>query len=480
MFLLIAFLLLVAIIMVVILIASYRVAGPNEALIVSGSGLGTKGVNTDSQGNKLKVVRGSGTFVMPVFQRARKLSLMSSALEVQTEEVYSANGVPITVDGTVMIKVGSSIQEIATAAEQYLDKKVGERENESREVLEGHLRAIIGTMTVEDLYKNRDEFAEKVQDQAATDLAKMGLAIISFTIKNISDTNGYLEALGKPQIARVQKEAAIAQAIADKETRINAAEAEQQAKQAEFERTTQIAEAQKINDMKMSAFKQEQDTARAVADQAYKIQEAKSMQETTEAEMAVELIKRQREVDLAKQEVLRTAQENEANIQKMADARKYEAEAQAQAEAQARKIKAAAEAEAIRETGRAEAEKLQAIGEAEAAAIEKKAEAMQKMNDAAKLNMVLEVLPQIAGATAENLKAIDSLNIYGGDGSSQIMGMSGDSLKQSLDMLGAMGINVPELMDNFSKRNNAEVVINNTSKGAADKEIINEVSSEIN
>ncbi|CAM3146758.1 flotillin family protein [Lactococcus hircilactis] len=466
--------LIIAIVVVIVILfaivaANYKKSGPQAALIVYGSALGAKGVNKDSQGNKLKVVRGSGTFVLPIFQNARYLSLQSAAIDIKTEKVLSKDKIPVTVEATAMIKVGSTLQDIATAAEQFLGKKDEQRDAMADQVLRGHLRAIVGTMTVSELIEDRNKFSTEVQEQAGTDLSKMGLSIVSFVINDIRDDQNYIKALGAKEVARVQQEAAIAVANADKETRIQKANADQLAQKAEAEAATQIASAQKEKAINLAAYEQDQaiatadakakaDQAKAVADQAYAIQEAISKKETTEAEMQVEIIKKQRETDLETQEVLRKAQENEANVVKAAEAAKAAQIAKAEADAREREVKALAEATAIEATGKAEAEAIRLKGLAEAESIEKKAEAMTKMNDAAKLNMALEILPKVVASVSDNLKSIDSLNIYGGDGTSKILGMSQESLKQGLDVLGTMGIDVPELLNNFTGKKTAEKV----------------------
>src|SRR3954447_1471912 len=286
-------------------IAKYRTAGPDEALIVTGSYLGTKNVHMDDSGNRIKIIRGGGTFLLPVFQQAAPLSLLSSKLEVTTPEVYTEQGVPVMADGTAIIKIGGSIAEIATAAEQYLGKAKQDRENEAREVLEGHLRSILGSMTVEEIYKNRDKFSQEVQRVASQDLAKMGLVIVSFTIRDVRDKNGYLDSLGKPRIAQVKRDADIATAEADKETRIKRAEAAKEAKRSELERATEIAEAEKVNQLKVAEFRREQDIAKARADQAYDLESARSKQDVTEQEMQIKIIERQKQIELEEKEILR-------------------------------------------------------------------------------------------------------------------------------------------------------------------------------
>lgn len=211
---------LVLLMLLIVFVSKYQTAKPDEALIISGSYLGSKNVHVDEGGNKIKIVRGGGAFVLPVFQRSNRISLLSSKLDVSTPEVYTEQGVPVMCDGTSIIKIGSSVEEIATAAEQFLGKTTEELENEAREVLEGHLRSILGSMTVEEIYQNRDKFSQSVQEVASVDLAKMGLVIVSFTIKEVRDKNGYLDSLGKPRIAQVKRDADIAEAEALKETRI--------------------------------------------------------------------------------------------------------------------------------------------------------------------------------------------------------------------------------------------------------------------
>ena len=285
---------------ILVYISKYKTVGPDEALIVTGSYLGTKNVHTDESGNRIKIIRGGGTFVFPVFQQAEPLSLLSSKLEVTTPEVYTEQGVPVMADGTAIIKIGGSISEIATAAEQFLGKSKADRENEAKEVLEGHLRSILGSMTVEEIYKNRDKFSQEVQRVASQDLAKMGLIIVSFTIKDVRDKNGYLDSLGKPRIAQVKRDADIATVEAEKETRIKNAEASKEAQKAEIERATEIAEAEKENQLKVAEYRREQDVAKARADQAYELQTARSKQEVMEQEMQIQIIERQKQIELGR------------------------------------------------------------------------------------------------------------------------------------------------------------------------------------
>ncbi|WML25015.1 flotillin family protein [Neobacillus sp. OS1-33] len=466
-----------------VFITKYRTAGPDEALIVTGSFLGNGNVHVDESGNKIKIIRGGGTFILPVFQQAKPLSLLSSKLEVTTPEVYTEQGVPVMADGVAIIKIGGSISEIATAAEQYLGKPKEDRESEAREVLEGHLRSILGSMTVEEIYKNRDKFSQEVQRVASQDLAKMGLVIVSFTIKDVRDKNGYLESLGKPRIAQVKRDADIATAEADKETRIKKAEASKEAKRNELERATEIAEAEKINLLKIAEYRREQDVAKARADQAYDLESARSKQEVMEQEMQIKIIERQKQIELEEKEIQRRERQYDSEVKKKADAdrysveqsaaankakemaeaeaNKYRIEAMAKAEAERIRLDGLAKAEAQKAQGSTEAEIIRLKGLAEAEAKEKIAEAFEQFGQAAILDMVIKMLPEYAKQVAAPLSNIDKITVVDTGGSSENGGANKitsyatnlmASLQESLKA--SSGIDVKELIENYSGKSN--------------------------
>lgn len=466
-----------------VFVTKYRTAGPDEALIVTGSYLGGKNVNIDGSGNRIKIVRGGGTFVMPVFQQAKPLSLLSSKLDVQTPEVYTEQGVPVIADGTAIIKIGGSISEIATAAEQFLGKTREDRENEAKEVLEGHLRSILGSMTVEEIYKNRERFSQEVQKVASQDLAKMGLIIVSFTIKDLRDTNGYLESLGKPRIAQVKRDADIATADAQMETRIKQAEANKLAQRSELERATEIAEAEKDNQLKVAEYRTEQEKAKALADQSYHLQEARSKQEVTEQQMQVQIIERQKQIELEEKEIQRRERQYDSEVKKKADADryaveqaaaaakskqlaeadadKYRVEAMAKADAEKVRVDGLARAEADRAQGEAEAEVIRLKGLAEAEAKEKIAEAFEKYGQAAMLDMIVNMLPDYAKQVAAPLSNIDQITVVdtGGNGensgANKVTGYATDLMSTLQHSLKASsGIDMKELIENFSGKGN--------------------------
>ncbi|WP_027410788.1 flotillin family protein [Anoxybacteroides tepidamans] len=470
--------------LIAIFMLRYRTVGPDEALIVTGSYLGSKNVHVDESGNKIKIVRGGGTFVVPIFQQAQPLSLLSIKLDVQTPEVYTEQGVPVMADGVAIIKVGSSISEIATAAEQFLGKTRQDMENEAKEVLEGHLRSILGSMTVEEIYKNRDKFSQEVQRVASHDLAKMGLVIVSFTIKDVRDKNGYLDALGKPRIAQVKRDADIATAEAEKETRIKRAEADKEARKAELERLTEIAEAEKINQLKLAEFRQEQDIAKARADQAYHLEEAKAKQEVTAQQMQIKIIERQKQIELEEKEILRRERQYDSEVKKKADAdryaveqaaaaekakqmaeadaQKYRIEAMAKAEAERIRIDGLARAEAEKAKGEADAEVIRLKGLAEAEAKQKIAEAFELYGQAAILDMIIKMLPEYAKQVASPLANIDKITIVDtgsgeSGGANRVAGYATNLMATLQESLKASsGIDVKQLLENFSGKGNVK------------------------
>ena len=441
-------------------------------MIISGSYLGSKNVHADESNNKVKFVRGGGAFVLPVFQRSNRISLLSSKLDVSTPEVYTEQGVPVMCDGTSIIKIGSSVEEIATAAEQFLGKTREELENEAREVLEGHLRSILGSMTVEEIYQNRDKFSQSVQEVASVDLAKMGLIIVSFTIKEVRDKNGYLDSLGKPRIAQVKRDADIAEAEALKETRIKKAQAEKESQAAELQRQTEIAESLKEKELKLAAYKQEQDVARAKADQAYNLESAREQQQVIEQEMQVKVVERQKQIELEEKEIIRREKQYDSEVKKKADADRYakEQEAQAQkvrevteAEAEQFRIEALAQAQAnqTRLAGQAEAEATLAKGKAEAEAKQKIADAFKEYGEAAVLSMVIEMLPQLMREAAqplgniEKISVVDTGNTSGESGGANRVtsyATNQETLKETT------GLDIKDLIENLSTRGTSRQV----------------------
>ena len=428
----------------------YTKVGPNQVLVISGR----KHRMTDPDGTAreigYRIVKGGGVFVWPVYEKVDILSLEILTIDVQTPEVYTSKGVPVKVDGVAQIKVKGDDISISTAAEQFLSKATEDIKNIAMQTLEGHLRAILGTMTVEEIYQNRDAFASKVQEVAAGDMANMGLGIVSFTIRDIRDSQGYLDALGKPRIAQVKRDAQIAQAEADRDAMIKSSQAQQAGQEAKFVADAKIAEAQRDYQMSVASYQASVNLKKAEADLAYDLQKYKTGQLVKAEEIQVTIVEKQKQIELQQQEILRKQRELEANVQKPADAerykvetlanaRKFQLETEAAGSASAAKATGYANADVTKATGIAEAEAQKAKGLAEAAIIEAqgkataesmrvKAESFKQYNEAAVVEMIIRVLPEVAGKISEPLSKtekmviINSGNGQNGGGASKLTG----------------------------------------------------------
>lgn len=444
-------------------------------------------------GMKKRIITGGGGLVIPVLERIDYISLGNIQLDVITEESMSSQGVPIGVVGTAVIKVKNEQNSIFNAIEQFTGKNEVAIEQSIRgtatNVLEGKLREIVSTMTVEEIYRDRETFSARVQEVVGTELSEMGLEVKVFTIKDINDSNGYIQALGVKQIAEKKKDAEIAKAEANRETQIETSKAKRAGEQARLQAETEISEAAKKKAVQEASYMQEQQAAKAKADAAYEIQKNITQKEIVSAQMDAELLRQERQKDIeaaqvqiqiAKEqknielaqkqaerrkeslraEVVEPAVADKAKQQTIAEAEKYrqiaqaeakaesqkksaeaeaeaakvkaaaEAEAQkmyAEAEAEARRMKALAEAEAIKETGLAEAESIRAKGIAEAEAMEKKAEAYQKYTGAAVAEMLIQILPEVAGNIAKPLSQIEKIVIMdGGNGQNGVSNVAGN------------------------------------------------------
>src|SRR5215813_5007509 len=374
----------------------YTKVGPNQVLVISGRK--HRMVDPDGTAHDVgfRVVKGGGVFVWPVYEKVDILSLELLTIDVQTPEVYTSKGVPVRVDGVAQIKVKGDDISIATSAEQFLSKGTEVIKNIAMQTLEGHLRAILGTMTVEDIYQNRDAFAAKVQEVAAGDMANMGLGIVSFTIRDIRDSQGYLDALGKPRISQVKRDAQIAQAEADRDAMIRSAQAQQAGQEAKFQADTKIAEAQRDYQTNVAQYQAAVNLRKAEADLAYDLQKYKTGQLVKAEEVQVNIVEKQKQIELQQQEILRKQRELEADVQKPADAERYKVETLANARKFQLETEAAGSASAAKATGFANADVTKATGIATAEATRLKAEAFQKFNEAAVIEMLVKVLPEVA------------------------------------------------------------------------------------
>ncbi|MGD0005605.1 MAG: SPFH domain-containing protein [Anaerolineaceae bacterium] len=459
----------VILVMAMVYSGRYKKVGPNEVLIISGRGTQVLDSTTAKTYRRtFRVVRGGGTFIWPVLERIDRLSLELMTIEIVTPNVYTLQGVPVTVDGVAQVKIGSDDVSIVTAAEQFLSKKTDQIQNVALQTLEGHLRAIVGAMTVEEIYKDRDKFAQRVQEVSALDMKNMGLTIVSFTIKNIHDEQGYLDALGQARIAEVKRDATIGQANAQRDATIQSAVARQQGETAKFQAETKIAEAQKNYSVQKAAYDAEVNQKKAEAELSYPLQQNITNQRVKEEEVQVAVVEKRKQIEVQEQEVMRREKELDATVRKpaeaeqfrirtLAEAKKYQLEVEAQGQSSAARSLGMGEGDGNKARGLAQAEVIEAQGLAEALATSKKAEAWQQYTQAAILQQILDKLPALASAIAQPLSKTDKIVIIntGGDnnsgaGASRVTKDVADTMSQLPAVVEALtGLNMISLLKNL-------------------------------
>src|SRR5436305_381315 len=426
----------VAVVVVFILIQTYgrllRKVGPNQALIVYGAG-GTK------------VITGGSKLVIPLTQRADVFPVELMCLYVAPgQDLYTSQCVAVNVEAVTQIKVRSDEESITTAAEQFLSKSQQDRENLIRLVMEGHLRGIVGQLTVEDLVKDPENVGSKMLKTVTPDMDKMGLEVISFTIKDVRDSNDYISNMGRPQIAQIRKQADIAAALAQRDTQIQQANAtreaavaksaaDQERVKAEAESLGFQAESQRNLALKKAAFDAEVKKQQATADKSYDIQANVTQQQVIAEAVKVTEVEKNAQIRVQEAEIKRRELELQATVQKAAEAERRRVETVAEAERQrlileaqgqadasktrgfgdadANRARGLSDAKVIRARGLAEAEVIRAKGEAEADAMKVKAAAFHEYNQAAVLDKLLTGMPEIVRAIAEPLSKVDKVTI---------------------------------------------------------------------
>jgi flotillin len=421
----------------------FRRVGPNRALIVYGWG-GTH------------IVTGGGRVVWPLFQSFQELSLELMSFDVAPEQqLYTSQGVAVAVEAVSQIKVKSDPLSIRTASEQFLTKPPEEREALLRLVMEGHLRGIVGLLKVEEIVKEPEIVAGRVRDSVSDDLTKMGLEVVSFTIKKVIDENDYINNMGRPDIARIKREADIAQAEAERDTAIRRAMAMREAAvaqaQADQERViaqtaseTKQAEATRDLEMKRADYDASVRTQRAVAEKAYDISSNQSQQKVIAEQVKIDQVQRQEQIKVQQLEVQRRVLELEATVTKPADAERTRIQMMAEAQRTKLATEAAGQAEATRLQGTAEAEIVRAKGQAEADAMHQKAEAYQEYSQAAVLDKFITGMPEVVRALAQSLASVDKITVVStGDGRSP-------GVSQLTGEVAKMVAQVPELFETLT------------------------------
>jgi flotillin len=408
----------------------YRKAGPNEALIV----YGFRGP---------RVITGHGTVIFPMVENCRELSLELMSFDVAPQQdLYTNQGVAVTVEAVAQIKVRSDQPSILTAAEQFLSKAPQQREGLIRLVMEGHLRGIIGQLTVEQIVKEPEMVGDRMRNTCAGDMSKMGLDVVSFTIKEVRDKNDYISNMGRPDIARIKRDADIAMATADRDTAIQRAVAaresavatalaDQERVIAQTASQARQAEAQRDMDIKKSQYAEQSRRQQATADKAYEIQTNIMQQQVIAEQVKIEQTEKEAQVKVQEAEILRREKELIATVLKPAEVERQRIETLASAEKARLTTEAEGRGSSIRVQGEAEASIIFQKGEAEAKAMNLKAEAYQGWNQAAVVDKLLTNMADVVRAMSEPLSKVDRITVVstGSDGAAGVNKITGDMTK---------------------------------------------------
>ena len=429
----------------------YRKAGPHQALVV----YGIRGT---------RIIKGRGTVIFPMLETYRELSLQLMSFDVAPQqELYTQQGVAVTVEAVSQIKVKSDPESIITASEQFLTKNDDERQGLIKLVMEGHLRGIIGQLSVEQIVKEPEMVGDRVRATCADDMTKMGLEVISFTIKEIRDKNDYITNMGRPDVARVKRDAEIATAEAERDTAIKRAEASRAAAvataQADQERVlaqtlslAKQAESQRDLEIKKAQFLESTKRQQAQADKAYDIQTNIMQQQVVAEAVKVRQVEKEQEIKVQEAEILRRERELIATVLKQAEIDRQRIETLAAAERQRNIFEAEGKAASIRTQGEAEAEIILKKGEAEAKAMNVKAEAFQEYNQAEVIDKLFSSMPEIVKALAAPLANVDKITIVS-TGNGETSGMN----KVTADIT-KMAAQVPALFETLSGMPLAELL----------------------
>ncbi|MEU6920478.1 MULTISPECIES: flotillin family protein [unclassified Streptomyces] len=437
------------VLLALVVITRYKVAGPSEAFIITGR-RGKKSTDpvtgrTSIDNSGQKVVVGGGVFVVPFVQQKFTLDLSSRHIPIAVRGAVTLRGVKSNLEGVAIVKVGGSEEAIRAAAQRFLQQQDG-IVGFTQEVLSGALRAIVGRMSVEDIIRDRAAFAGQVAEEAEASLSGQGLILDAFQIQDITTEGSYLEDLGRPEAARAKQEADIAEAIAKRAS-----------EQARLKAAEEIAIAERTFYLKQAEIKAETEAAAAKANAAGPLAEAARQQEVLQEQEKV-----------AERQAALTDRELDTKVRKPADAARYQAEQEAEARriAQVKEAEADAErsrltgqgeklhrsalADAVRIEGEAEAAAIAAKGAAEAEAMQKKADAFAQYGDAAVLQMLVEVLPEVVAKASEPLSAVDKMTVISTDGASQLSRTVTDNVAQGMELLSSTtGVDLAALLKNL-------------------------------
>ncbi len=448
-----------------VILKNYRKVGPNEVLIISG---GKKRQVTLPDGTQKEVgyrIRiGGGTFVKPFIEQAQILPLEIIPMTFQVEDAISTNGIRSTVRGTAEVKIAGDEASIYLAAEQFLGRPISDIRDVALRTLEGSTRALIGTMNLESLNKNRKEFTGKVFEDVGSYFANMGLKLQSFNLKEITDPSGYLEALGKPRIVQARRDAEVAEAEAARDAIIKSAEAKKEGDIAKLIADTAVAKANQDFELKRADLQKELNRKKADADFAYELERHKLNQELKSEEAKVKLIEKDSAIELEKREITRVEQELEAKVRRPAAAEQYRLEAEAKGMAEAKRVQGLIEAELIEKVGHAEAE-----------ALRQKAESFNAYSQPATLQMMFDKLPELAREMAAPISKIDKIVMVSNDGklgTSKITGELASMMSQLPTVVKSLsGFDLEDWIKRMADKSNEEKSESpRKSKSGPDKE----------
>lgn len=454
----------VALVVIGIILSGYVKASPDEAILISGLK------------KEAKIVIGTAAIKIPFLERKDRLPLKTIKIDVKTQEsVPTQEFINVNVDAVVTVKVSSKRELLKIAAENFLNQDVTYIEDMVKDVLEGNIREIVGTMSLENMISNRKEFATKVEENAVPDMEKMGIEIVSFNVQNFTDNHGVINDLGIDNTERIKKNAAIVKAEAQRDVKIAQAMADKQANDAQVASDQEIAIKKNELAIRKSELKKMEDSKSAEADAAYEIQKEEQRKEIEIKTADANLAKQEKEIIIKEREVIIQERTLEASIRKKAEADRFARQEQAEAqlyerqkeaeaekfeaiqEAEALKAKAGAEREAreqeaigLRALALAEADGIRAKGLAEAEGIEKKAQAMKLMEEAAVLEMYFKVLPEVAANVAKPLENIDKITMYGEGNAAKMVGDITRATTQITEGLTeGLGIDVKSMLTGF-------------------------------
>ncbi len=468
----------------VFIFISYVKAPPSFAYIISGLS------------KEPRVLIGSGGFRIPFFERMDRVYLGQITVDIKTEESVPTNDfINVDVDAVAKIRVTPNSEGTRLAAKNFLNMSPEQIAEQLQDSLQGNMREIIGTLDLRSLNTDRDGFSDQVMAKASPDMAKLGIDIISCNIQNVTDREGLIKDLGADNTAKIKKDAAINRAVAERDVKIEVSKADKDANDARVDADTAIAIKNNDLALKRAALKREADTAQADADAAYAIQQQEQQKTINIKTVEAEIEKTKREQILSREQIEIKQNQLSAEIEKKADADKYKVERDAAAELEQRKRVAEAqkyeaeqralaqnaesdatryrleqEAAGIKAKGEAEAYAIQKKGEAEALAMDKKAEAYKKYNNAAVIQMMIEVLPQVVENVAKPIAAINDVHVYssGQDNGAGVAAMSGGvpvAIKQAFDVLkSATGVDMADIM----RAGTIEAKVNRNVNVAAD------------